>query len=223
MPMTDANRGKLRLMLVTDGTHRPDLPVRIEAALKGGVRAVQMRERELPPAEFLALALALRELTRRHDALLLVNGDADAAMIAGADGVHLGWQSPPIAAVRAALGPARLIGVSTHSPAEAAAAVEAGADYVALGPIFDTPSKRGLIEPLGLDAVARAAAGLARSGAPLIAIGGIAPEHAAGLRKAGARGVAVIRGVMNAPDPEAAVRHYLANWTVDGAAPGITQ
>ena len=186
--------------LVTDRAQtngRPLLDV-IEAALCGGIRAVQLRERELPGRALLALAEQLRAVTRRHGTALLINDRIDIALACDADGVHLPVASFAVTDARALLGPARLIGVSTHAPDEVAAAAAAGADFAVLGPIYNTPSKRAFGRPLGVDAIAAA-----RNAAPipLFAIGGVHADRAATVRQHGADGIAVIRAVLAADDP----------------------
>ena len=188
--------------LVTDRAQtagRPLLEV-VAAALRGGVGAVQLRERDLATRELLALAVELRALTRAAGAALLINDRIDVALACEADGVHLPGRSFAVAEARALLGD-RLIGVSTHAAGEVAAAHAAGADFAVFGPLYDTPSKRAYGPPLGLDGLraARAAAPL-----PLFAIGGIDAARAADARAAGADGVAVIRAVLAAADPTAA-------------------
>jgi len=170
----------------------------VGAALQGGIRAVQLRERDMSARELLALALRLRESTRAAGAALLINDRVDVALACDADGVHLPAASFAVADARALLGPHRLIGVSTHTTEEVAAAGRTGADFAVFGPIYETPSKQAYGAPLGLTALAaaRSAASL-----PLFAIGGINHERAADIRAAGADGIAVIRAVLAAPDP----------------------
>ena len=142
------------LYLITDRRQVPPgrtLTETVRAALEGGVKAVQLREKDLPAAELYPLALELRALTREYGAKLLVNDRIDVALAVGADGVHLGGHSLPTAAARQLLGPNRLIGVSTHRPEEIAAAQRDGADFVTFGPVFHTPSKAAFGEPVGLD------------------------------------------------------------------------
>lgn len=177
----------------------------IEAALAAGVDAVQLRDPRAGGGALFAAATDLRALTRRAGAVLLVNDRLDVARAAEADGVHLPAASFPTAAARALLGPEPWIGRSTHVPAEALAAARAGADYVVLGPIYPTPSKAQYGEPLGLAAVAAT-----RIAVPLIAIGGVTPARVAELRRAGVAGVAVVRAVLDAPDPGAAARALVA-------------
>lgn len=195
--------------LVTDraATRGRPLPDVVEAALHGGIRAVQLRERGLTDRELFALAQALRTSTRRHGAALLVNDRIDVALACAADGVHLPARSFTVAEARQLLGPDRLIGVSAHSAAEAAAAARAGADFAVIGPIFATPSKRAYGAPLGVTAIEAAAAAAAPM--PVLAIGGITAETVAALRRHGAAGIAVIRAILDAADPRQAAAALL--------------
>jgi len=196
------------LYLITDRHLVPagrTLLAAVEAALQGGVRAVQLREKDLPAAELLPLAEELRALTRRFAARLLLNDRIDVALAVAADGVHLGGHSLPAAVARHLLGPQRLIGVSTHHPAEIAAAAAAGADFVTFGPVFATPSKSAYGPPQGLEALRLACQ---NSPLPVFALGGIKPCHLAVLQTAGAAGAAVISALMAAPDPLATARHF---------------
>jgi thiamine-phosphate pyrophosphorylase len=193
--------------LVTDRAQtngRPLVDV-VAAALQGGVRAVQLRERDLTTRALLALAERLRDLTRRCGAALLINDRVDVALACDADGVHLPARAFSIADARALLGRTRLIGVSAHAAAEVAAAARAGADFAVLGPIYDTPSKRAYGAPLG-PAVLHEARG---NGIPLFAIGGIDRERIAAVRAQGADGVAVIRAMLSAEDPAGATAALL--------------
>src|ERR1043166_4223314 len=145
-----------RLYLVTDRTRtggRPLLEV-VEAALDGGVDAVQLREKDLPTDELVDLATRLVGLCRRHGARLLINDRIDVALAVGADGVHLPVDSFRVADARSLLGNAALIGASAHHAGAARSAAAAGADFVVFGPVFDTPSKRVFGPPVGLAALA---------------------------------------------------------------------
>jgi len=196
------------LYLITDRHQVPagrTLLETVEAALQGGVQAVQLREKDLSAAELLPLATELRVLTRRFAARLLINDRIDVALAVAADGVHLGGHSLPAAVARRLLGPQRLIGVSTHRPAEIAAAAAAGANFVTFGPIFATPSKLAYGQPLGLEALRLACQ---NSPLPVFALGGIKPCHLADLRAAGVAGVAVISALIAIPDPFSSARHF---------------
>jgi thiamine-phosphate pyrophosphorylase len=195
------------LVLVTDrhATGGRDLVEVVTAALDAGLPAVQLREKDLPGRPLLALAEALRAATTRAGALLIVNDRIDVAIAAGADGVHLGGGSVPVEVARRLLPPGALVGVSTHAPAEAAAA--AGADFVFFGPVYATPSKAAFGPPQG---VARLAEAVAAAAVPVLAIGGITMHEVAAARAAGAAGVAVIRAILGASDPATATRGILA-------------
>jgi thiamine-phosphate pyrophosphorylase len=175
----------------------------VEAALQGGVEMVQLREKDLPVAELLDLACALRQRCRHYGARLLVNDRADVALAAKADGVHVPVHSFTPADARRLLGPAALIGCSTHSLAEARAAADGGADFIVFGPVFDTPSKRAFGPPVGLSALAEVTREVSL---PVLAIGGISAERIETVRKHGARGVAVVAAILEAGDPRAAAR-----------------
>ncbi|MBI3784246.1 MAG: thiamine phosphate synthase [Deltaproteobacteria bacterium] len=192
-----------RLYLVTDrrSTAGRDLLDVVAQALQGGVDAVQLREKDLSTRELCDLARALNELCKRHGARLLVNDRIDVALAVGAGGVHLPAQSFDPRDARRLLGAGAWIGCSTHSVDEARAAAESGADFVVFGPIFDTPSKRDLGTPLGLDALSSVCTTLA---VPVVAIGGIDTGNIRQVRRHGCSRVAVIRALLEAPDPAAA-------------------
>jgi thiamine-phosphate pyrophosphorylase len=179
----------------------------VEAALRGGARAVQLREKDLPPRELYPLALEMRQLTQAYGARLLINDRIDVALAVNADGVHLTTTSLLASIARQVLGPGRLIGVSTHTRAEAQAAVEEGADFVVFGPVFFTPSKAPYGQPVGLDAL-RAVRAVVKS--PILAIGGIKPANLDQVLAAGADGIAVISAIISADDPTAATQDLLA-------------
>jgi len=196
------------LYLITDRHQLPagrTLLETVEAALQGGVRAVQLREKDLAAAELFPLAEALRHLTRRFGARLLINDRVDVAQAVAADGVHLGGHSLPAAVARRLLGPHSLLGVSTHHPAEIAAAAAQGVDFVTYGPVFATPSKLAYGSPLGLESLRLACQ---NSPLPVFALGGIKPCHLADLSAAGAAGVAVISALIATPDPRSAARLF---------------
>jgi thiamine-phosphate pyrophosphorylase len=170
----------------------------VEAALQGGVRAVQLREKDLLAAELLPLAQQLRELTRHYGARLLINDRVDLALAVAADGVHLGGHSLPTALVRQLVGPERLIGVSTHSQADITRAAGQGADFVTFGPVYATPSKAAYGQPQGLQALTDACLS---TPLPVFALGGISADRAVAVRRAGAHGIAVISAIIASPSP----------------------
>lgn len=201
-----------RLLLVTDrhATAGRDLVDVVRAALGAGLRAVQLREKDLSGRELWQLATRLRAVTADAGALLFVNDRVDVAHAVGADGVHFGERSMPVDAAREMLAAGALVGVSTHAPAADHAA---GADFVCFGPVYATPSKAAYGAPQG---VARLQAACAATTVPVLAIGGIEPAQVAAVRDAGAHGVAVIRAVLAAPDPAGAVRAFLATLAAHG-------
>jgi thiamine-phosphate pyrophosphorylase len=195
--------------LITDRHLAADPAARLDAALVGIAPtriAVHVREKDLPGRELLALARLLREVTRRHGQILLVNDRLDVALAAGADGVHLPAAGVLPSGARRLLGPEALVGVSCHGVGDVRRAREAGATYATFGPVYDTPSKRAYGPPAGVAALA-AAAGI---GLPLVALGGVDAARAPEVVAAGARGVAAIRAWLEGSDPAAAVRALLA-------------
>jgi thiamine-phosphate pyrophosphorylase len=191
------------LYLVTDRHRtagRPLLEV-IEAALRGGVDAVQLREKDLSGGALFELAGQLRELTRRHGARLLINDRIDIALAVGADGVHLPVDSFAPTDARRLLGNDALIGASTHTVEQARAAASGGADFIVFGPLFDTPSKRAFGAPVGLDALTQVTKAVT---VPTFAIGGLAVDRVPMVRRCGAAGIAVVAAILEADDPGAA-------------------
>jgi thiamine-phosphate pyrophosphorylase len=187
-----------RLYLVADGGMDDGA---LDSALSGGVDMVQLRDPELDDDALLARATVWRTLCDIHGALLWVNDRPDLALRAGADGVHVGQDDMPVAEARAAGGPELLIGLSTHSPEQLEAGVEAGADQLSVGPVWETPTKPGR-PATGLDYV-RAAAAL-RPAQPWFAIGGIDGGNVDEVAAAGAERVVVVRAIREAADPGAA-------------------
>jgi len=179
---------------ITSGRTTPHTTADILRFLQGVVTAqlpiVQIREKSLPARELYEFTARAVEITRGSKTRLLVNDRVDIALAAGADGVHLTARSLPAAIVRNICGPEFLIGVSTHSLAEARAAQAGGADFVVFGPIFDTESKRAFGEPQGLDKLRELTSEL--GGFPVLAIGGITRENFAACVDVGASGIAGI-------------------------------
>jgi thiamine-phosphate pyrophosphorylase len=192
------------IVLVSDDG--PDLPARAAQALAGlpsGRVALQLRRPELGAGALLVLARALRDVTRAHGALLLVNDRVDVALLAEADGVQLPERSLGAAAARQLLGAAAWIGVSHHTPDQP---VAAGASFALVSPVLAVPGKAA---PIGVDGVARAARA---AGVPVYALGGLSAANIPALRAAGARGIAAIRAVWAAPDPRAVLAAMLARF-----------
>jgi thiamine-phosphate pyrophosphorylase len=178
----------------------------IEECLDAGVRAVQLREKDLGAAELLALARPLRELTRRVHARLFINDRVDVALAVEADGIQRGHTSLPIPLLRRVVGGRLLIGASVHSLEEARVAEQDGADFLVFGSVYDTPSKRPYGPPQGIEAVTRAVNGVS---IPVFAIGGITPERVGEIKRSGAHGVAVISAILAAERPAEAAKAFL--------------
>lgn len=196
------------LYAIVDPLDTGRAPVELALAmLAGGARLLQLRLKTATSGELLAVARAIRPHARRAGALLVVNDRPDVARAAEADGVHLGQDDVPISAARAMLPPGGFVGLSTHDLAQARAGAAAGADYLGVGPVFATGSKTDALSPGGLDLVraVRAATPI-----PLVAIGGITPDTAPEVRRAGADAVAMIAALVRAPDVAAGIRDALA-------------
>jgi thiamine-phosphate pyrophosphorylase len=185
----------------------------VEAAVSGGANVVQLREKDLPPAELLALARRLREVTRGR-ALLVVNGPLEVAVAAEADGVHLPEGEPLVSRPRQGF----LVGRSVHSTEAARRAEAGGADYLVAGPVYETGSHRS-VQPAGLTLIEEVARAV---DVPVLAIGGVTAERAEEVVRAGASGVAAISAVFAMGDPRAAAlelrRALDAAWAAAGAA-----
>jgi thiamine-phosphate pyrophosphorylase len=195
----------LYLITARAAASRPPADV-VEECLAAGLRAVQLREKDLEARDLLALADTLREATQRHGARLIVNDRADVALAAGADGVQRTHASLPVSALRGITRPGFLVGASVHSEAEAREAAAQGADFIVFGPVYDTPSKRRYGPPQGLAALATVTRAVDR---PVLAVGGLTPERVASVLAAGAAGVAVIGAIYAAARPADATKAFL--------------
>lgn len=177
----------------------------VEAALQGGVKAVQLREKDLTPKELLEYADKLRVLTHRYRAKLFINDRVDIALAADADGVHLTEHSMNIRSARKVLGMDKLIGVSTHSLQRAWSAEEEGADFITFSPIYATPSKLEYGEPQGVEKLRRVCS---ETSIPVFALGGITPQRQEEIHAAGATGIALISAIMGSQDPAKAAPDF---------------
>jgi thiamine-phosphate pyrophosphorylase len=198
-----ASLAQARLYLVCgaspDASELPDL---LRGAVAGGVDVVQLREKQLPDSELVAVANATHALCERLGALLIINDRPWVALEAGAAGIHVGQDDMPVTDVRELAGPEVLIGLSTHSPRQIDA-VDAGVvDYIGVGPIHETPTKPGR-EAVGLELVRYAAA---HAPVPFFAIGGLDAGNLAATLDAGASRACVLRAIAGAADPERAAR-----------------
>lgn len=178
---------------------RPLLEV-LEIALEGGLRLIQLREKDLSGRELFDLAAKVRGLTARYGAKLLINDRVDIAIAVDADGVHLPASSFSPMDARSLIGRDRVIGVSAHSEADAIRAEREGADFVTFSPIYDTPSKAGYGEPQGLERLEEVCS---QVNIPVYALGGINRENVRDVMGRGASGVAMISAILEARDIKA--------------------
>ncbi len=184
----------------------------VRGAAAGGVGAFQFRDKSLDDRSLLQQALELRQLTRETDSLLIINDRPDIALLSQADGVHVGQEELPIAEVRRLVGRDMLVGVSTHSLAQARQAVQEGADYLGVGPVFPSETK-AFAEFVGVD-LPRAVAAEIRI--PWFAIGGIRPENGALLAEVGVSRIAVTRAVCGHAEPESQAKKFLKIFSPPG-------
>jgi thiamine-phosphate pyrophosphorylase len=193
----DARRQRLQaahLYLVCDD--RPD--DFLAAALRGGVDVVQLRIKDGADEDILGAARRFRAVCDAYEALFILNDRPDLVRAADADGVHVGQEDTAVAQARELVGPDRLIGLSTHSPAQVDAAARTDVDYIGVGPVHATPTKPGR-PAVGLELVRYAASNAA---VPFFAIGGISPANVNDVAAAGAERIAVVRALTDAVDPE---------------------
>lgn len=169
--------------------------------LSSGIHILQYREKKLPAGKMLEECRMLREMTRKANACFIVNDHIDIAMLAGADGVHIGQDDLPVAEVRRLVGPDMIIGLSTHSPEQARAAV--GADYIGVGPIFATQTKEDVVDPVGFEYLDWVVANI---DLPFVAIGGIKEHNIGEVAAHGAKCCALVSELVGAPDIAEKVR-----------------
>lgn len=202
---------RLRLHVLTDrewSRDRSMLSV-AEAAIVGGATVIQLRDKTASTRLLVEEGLALRELTRKHGVLLIVNDRIDVALAIDADGAHVGQDDMPGTLARQLLGPDRILGISAGNMDEAMTALTAGADYLGVGPIFATQGKADAGAPIGTRLLSDLSS---RYTTPLVAIGGINSANAREVITAGAAGIAVITTVVNAENIVAAARSLAETW-----------
>jgi thiamine-phosphate pyrophosphorylase len=213
-----------RLYFVCDARpHGEDPEALLRVALGGGVDIVQLREKQLGRAEIERAASTFRRMADNYSALFIVNDDPDLARICDADGVHVGQDDASVEDARAALGRDAIIGQSTHSEEQIAAAEGRDIDYFAVGPVWETPTKPGR-PAVGLELVTHAAEGAHAAGddqKPFFAIGGISPLNAGEVVAAGAQRMCVVRAIRDAPHPEVAAEALRRAFDVEGSRRGV--
>lgn len=194
--------------LVTDRAFskgRPTLEI-VEAAVRGGISAVQLREKNLEARAFYEEGLKIRALLRTAGVPLIINDRIDVALALDADGVHLGQSDMPVGVARTVLGPNRIIGLSVEDPSHIDQDAVSHADYLGVSPIFLTGTKAELIRAWGLDGLRQVRA---LTTLPLVGIGSVKRENARSVIEAGADCVAVVTAIVAADDPERATRYLL--------------
>ncbi len=189
----------------------------LRAALGGGVDIVQLREKHLGRAEIERAADTFRRIADIYSALFIVNDDPDLARACDADGVHVGQDDASVEEARAVLGPDAIIGQSTHSEEQIAAANRRDIDYFAVGPVWETPTKPGR-PAVGLELVTHAAEVATK---PFFAIGGISPGNARDVVAAGAPRMCVVRAIRDAPNPEVAAEALRRAFELEGSRRGV--
>ncbi len=197
-----------RLYLITDHNQTGGRPLTdvVKEALDGGVKAVQLREKDLPIRELLRLAEKMRKITKEAGAVLFINGRMDVAMAVEADGIHLGQADLPVDVVRKIVGNRFMIGVSTHNLKEAREAEKGDADFITFGPVYETPSKLKYGEPVGIEALKIVRSGIS---IPVYAIGGIESGNIGVILASGADGVALISAIIGAKEPKKAAEEII--------------
>jgi len=207
-----------RLYLVTDRSKFTDNNAFLDAvaaSLKGGTQVVQLREKTATAKEFAELARQVRELCAVYEAIFIINDRVDIALAVGADGVHLGQEDLDINSARKILGNDSIIGLSTHCPEQALTAVESGADYIGVGPVYTTPTKPGR-PSVGLEYVEWTAKNI---NIPWFAIGGINLDNTEEVITAGAPGIAAVRAIINSENPEEASGMFLKKFNPKNSIP----
>ena len=175
-----------------------------QAAVDGGVRIIQLRMKDAPRDEIVSVGRTVRDITRGTETLFIVNDDPSIAAEVGADGVHVGQGDMSVPEVRRLYPSLRIVGLSTHSPEQTLASLDVKPDYIGVGPVWATPTKKIPDPVLGIETAMRMVRSVPY---PAVAIGGIDASRLPGLLQAGARNYAVVREVCGADDPRAAIRN----------------
>ncbi|EPB88967.1 hypothetical protein HMPREF1544_04228 [Mucor circinelloides 1006PhL] len=207
------------LYLVTDRSLVPEGKTflgQIERALEGGVTLVQLREKETETGPFIDFAFKVKALTRKFGVPLIINDRLDVAQAVDAEGVHIGQDDMPLTRAREILGPNKIIGVSCNTEQEAAIAIRDGADYLGIGAVWFTSTKKNIKQPLGVEGVQRILRSMEANPVPTVAIGGIGAKNACELLegsntgKIHIDGLAIVSAIMAAEDPKTACEELLS-------------
>lgn len=169
----------------------------VQEMIRAGIRLIQYREKEKHMGQKFEECLTIRRLTREAGVCFIVNDHVDLAMAVSADGVHVGQDDLPVSVIRQLTGGRMIIGLSTHSPAQAMSAMESGVDYIGVGPVFETKTKKDVCDPVGFDYLDYAVRNVP---VPFVAIGGIKEHNVAGLVDRGVRCIAMISEIVGVDD-----------------------
>ncbi|ERN54830.1 thiamine phosphate synthase [Alkalihalophilus marmarensis] len=183
-----------------------DLIEVMEEAILGGVDIIQLRDKKSKKIDVLKKAQALRELTKKHDVTFIVNDHIDVALAVDADGIHVGQDDLPLTEARKVMGPDKIIGISTHKIEEARAAEAGGADYIGVGPIFETKSKEDVVDPVTTQYIQQVANEIT---IPFVAIGGIKLHNVDQVLAAGATRVCMISEIVGADDVKGTCEKFI--------------
>ena len=205
--MSDCSLPRLYLLTDRHNTSQRPLASVISQAIEAGVRLIQIREKDLDTRQTIELIRDIKPLIKQYHGKVLLNDRIDLALALDADGVHLRSDSLPLPLARRLLGHEKLIGISAHSVEDVRKAESDGADFIVLGPIFETPSKRMYGPPLGLHTLEAACR---TSRLPIFAIGGLNPTHVTSVLASGAYGVAVISAILQAPSIVQSTNEFLS-------------
>ena len=201
------NDKKLYLVTNSDGFEtEDDFLNAVASALKGGVDILQLREKNMPANKIIELGKKIKLLCAEYNTTFIINDRVDIAYVLEADGVHLGQDDMDVDSARKILGHNAIIGISTHAPEQAKKAVEDGADYIGVGPVFTTPTKP-TTKSVGLEYVEWVSKNI---DLPYFAIGGINLENIDEVISHGAKKAAVVRAIINADNPEAAAKEFIS-------------
>lgn len=178
----------------------------VKAAVKGGVKIIQYREKEAPAKQIIEYAQKINQICKKNHVLFLVNDRIDVALAIGADGIHIGKEDVPYQYARKLLGKGKLIGMSAHSVKDALQNQQLGADYTSIGPIYLTTTKKDAKLSIGLSPISQLKTKLR---IPFVAIGGINESNIDGVLEAGARNIAIISGIATKTNVESSVRMFV--------------
>ena len=180
----------------------------VQEMIKAGIRVIQYREKEKSLRAKYLECVQIRKLTREADVTFIVNDHVDLAILVDADGVHIGQDDLPPERIRELVGPQRIIGLSTHSPEQALAALQAGVDYIGVGPIYPTKTKKDVCEPVGLEYLEYVVRNIPL---PFVAIGGIKEHNVAEVIRKGAKCIALVTEIVAADNITDKIKAVRAN------------